>query len=320
MSPDLRSGFLVLFGAALGAGGFWLSQPAPGSRAGEATPGEIALQNKLDNAQARISSLQMDLKKAGVAATATPVVESSDDKPIKDDGGELDLNDVFKESKPLLRRFAPILERMRREGQKGALDARVKDLAAKYKLNESQQAAVKRFLEDKADRDAALMQSVMLAKGTSLDQIMTAGQLAARSQNDGLDAFMTTVLTGDELKNYENTRLAERATSVTNEANHRMERLNAVVALDETQKDKIFGISARSHKDYDTGMKIDGVGSDNGAIAPGQSRDEAILAVLTPDQRQKYEADQTRRRDEATKRFRDLGIKPPANLDLFDNQ
>ncbi|MFN0125655.1 MAG: hypothetical protein ACKV19_03085, partial [Verrucomicrobiales bacterium] len=67
---------------------------------------------------------------------------------------------------------------------------------------------------------------------------------------------------------------------------------------------------ARSSADYDPAMQLEGLGSDVASPTEAASRDEAILAVLRPDQRAAYEADRQRRRDAAAKNLEAIGIKP----------
>ena len=100
------------------------------------------------------------------------------------------------------------------------------------------------------------------------------------------------------------------------EATRRVTQLNDVVTLDEVQQDKVFALMARSSDDYDPAMKLEGLESD--AVLEGSSRDEAIMEVLTPEQKVLYEADRQRRREAAAKGLEAIGIKPPSDPAALD--
>jgi hypothetical protein len=104
---------------------------------------------------------------------------------------------------------------------------------------------------------------------------------------------------------------------VEHEADTKVQRLNAIVKLDEAQKDQIFGIMARGSRDYDPSMVLDGVQGPIGAT-PGGNRREAMLSVLTPDQRAAYEAETLRRREEAAKDMAAIGLTLPPNWEFLD--
>ena len=93
-------------------------------------------------------------------------------------------------------------------------------------------------------------------------------------------------------------------------------QLNEVVTLDEVQQDKVFALMARSSDDYDPAMQLQGLESD--AVLEGSSRDEAIMEVLTPEQKVLFEADRQRRREAASKGLEAIGIKPPSDPAALD--
>ncbi len=98
----------------------------------------------------------------------------------------------------------------------------------------------------------------------------------------------------------------------------RVQRLDSIVQLDDTQRDQVFGIMARGSRDYDPAMKLEGVGGEIGATAAGD-RQQAMLSVLRPDQRTAYEAEQQRRRDEAAKNMEAIGLTLPPDWDPLDD-
>jgi hypothetical protein len=134
---------------------------------------------------------------------------------------------------------------------------------------------------------------------------------------EGVDGFMENTLRGEELTQYKAERMAERVNRVQYEADRRVEQLHAVVSLDETQQDTVFALMARSSPDFDSGMQMEGLGDDRATLAQGQSRDEAILAVLRPEQRTIYEDHRTSQRQQANDEMAEIGLKLPEDWDMF---
>jgi len=267
------------------------------------------LQAELAAARETIGSLEAKL--AAVPPVAAPA-DAAADAPA----GPTDLNTVFQQAKPLLKSLGPLLDNARRRGTKAMAERRIAELTEKYALTTEQQEAVKKWFEDKSEADAARGRELLDKPDASLQDLMAAGR--GRRPDDGLDEMMAGALNPEQLSAYRADRLQERAASVEKEANRRVSQLNDVVQLDETQQDKVFAIMARSSADYDPAMQLEGLGSEGAALTEGVLRDEAILAVLRPDQRQAYEADRQRRRDEAAKNLESIGIKPPEDLGILE--
>jgi hypothetical protein len=73
----------------------------------------------------------------------------------------------------------------------------------------------------------------------------------------------------------------------------------------------------RGSREYDSSMIIDGALGPVGPT-PGGDRREAMLSVLTPDQRAAYDAETQRRRAEATKDMEAIGLTLPASWEFLD--
>jgi hypothetical protein len=65
-------------------------------------------------------------------------------------------------------------------------------------------------------------------------------------------------------------------------------------------------------------MQFEGLSADTSRLVPGQGRNEAILSVLRPDQRATYEERRRLQREEAEADLREIGMKLPADWDVFD--
>jgi hypothetical protein len=126
------------------------------------------------------------------------------------------------------------------------------------------------------------------------------------------------MLEGETLAKFENDRLQERVERVQNEADRKMHRLDRIVQLDETQKDEVFSLMARSSEAFDPSMQFEGLESESRPLTAGQARDGALIGVLRPDQAQAYEDHRREQIAEAEEELREVGLKLPANWDLFD--
>jgi DNA-binding ferritin-like protein len=285
--------------------------PPPGTEAESAA----LLARDLERAQARIASLEST--EANAAARLHKLAADGKRSIFQDlkDGRPVDLNDLFTTAKPFLHDFAPLMDRMRRRDQKRMIEQTLADLTKKHGLDAAQQAGLKKALEDQADAEAGRLREVTGRADSTLEDYAKAMQ--DRRPLEGIDAYMEQTLRGEELTKYKTDRMAERVNRVQYEADRRVEQLNGIVALDDNQQDRVFALMARSSRDFDPGMQMEGLGDDRATLAQGQSRDEAILAVLRPDQREAYEAHRASQRQRADEEMAEIGLKLPADWDMF---
>jgi hypothetical protein len=113
--------------------------------------------------------------------------------------------------------------------------------------------------------------------------------------------------------------MTERVQRVEHEADAMVQRLDAIVTLDESQRDQVFGIMARGSKEYVPTMVLEGA---RGEIVPttGGDRQTAMLNVLNPDQRAAFELERQRRREAAAKDMEAMGLTLPANWEMLEFQ
>lgn len=310
----LRSVIPLLVGLAIGGVGATLFvQSMPGA---EGSPEERAdkLEVQLKTAQNRIAALEKSDPNHrrpnrtlgdGLRSLAEDVRAG---RPVSPD-------DIFRASQPFLRDISPIFDRLRIHQQKQVIDSMTGELARKYDLNPAQQDALKKWFEQKSEETAKNYSDLVARDGTSLQDLMKA--TANARPDDGLDDFMGGVLSGDKLASFKSERMTQRAERVQQEADRNVQRLDDIVHLDETQRDQVFGIMARGSRDYDPGMKLEGVGGDI-ASTPGGSRNDAMLSVLRPEQRQAYEAERQHRREAAEKDMQAMGLTLPPTWNLLD--
>ena len=312
----MRAPMFLVLGLLVGAVGatlFVRSLPPPAGTEAE----KIAeLERVVARDRLRIASLEAT--EANAAARLERLAATGRRSILQDlkDGRPVDLNDLFNTAKPFLHEFAPLLDRMSRRDQKRRIEHTVADLAERHGLNASQKEELKQWLEARAEEQAGRIQEVTGRADSTLADY-------ARAMRDfqpleGVDAFMEGALQGEALDRYRRERLEERANRVQYEAEQRVNQRAAVVALDDTQQDQVFALMARGSRDFDPSMQFEGLGDDRAALSPGQSRDDAIMAVLRPEQRAQYEAHRVQRRQEAEAEAAEIGLKLPDDWDVFE--
>jgi hypothetical protein len=231
------------------------------------------------------------------------------------EGRPVSPEDIFRASQPLIRDLAPLFDRMRVKAQQQAIDSMTGELARKYNLTPANQQRLKAWFEQKSEAEAKRWSDLVATEGTRLEDIMRASRDVR--PDEGLDGFMPSVLTGDQLAAFQKERMAERVQRVENEADAMVQRLDSIVTLDETQRDQVFGIMARGSREYVPTMVLEGAQGEIGAT-PGGNRQTAMLAVLRPEQRAAYEAERQRRRETASKDMEAMGLVLPPNWEMLE--
>ncbi len=133
------------------------------------------------------------------------------------------------------------------------------------------------------------------------------------------EKFMESTLTGDKLAAYKSDSMLEKVAKVQQEADMKVTRLDSIVTLDAAQRGQVFGLMARAARDFDPAMQLDGIGTDTAPLSSGQSRQDAIMAVLRPAQRQAYEAEQAKRRLAAQQEMSAMSLTLPPNWNALDH-
>lgn len=276
--------------------------------------------------EARAAKLEVELKRAenrlaaleGKAGRRSGRTVSDGLREIGDDlraGRPVTPDDVLRATQPLMRDLAPIFDRIRVKEQSRRIESMTGELARKYDLNEAQQESLKAWFGQKAEEQAKAWSDLVGQEGTTMEDLARAARDVR--PDEGLDEFMAGTLSGDKLAAFKTERMAERAERVQQQADMKVQRLDGIVGLDDTQRDKVFGIMARGSRDYDPGMKLEGIGGDIGNT-PAGDRQQAMLSVLRPEQLEAYEAERQRRRDEAAKELGEIGLSLPPGWDMLD--
>lgn len=286
---------------------------------------------KEGSAEERAGKLEVELKRANnrVAALegADPHGRRRPGRTLADgarsiaenirDGKPVTPDDVFRATQPLIRDLAPLFDRMRVRELQRQTDTKAGELARKYSLNAAQQESLKKWLDQKAADESKRFTDLISQQGTKLEDLAKAS--AEIRLDDGLEKFMEGTLGGDKLAAFKSDQMLEKVGKVQQEADMKVERLDGIVGLDETQRGQVFGAMARGARDFDPAMQFEGLGTDSAALATGQSKQDAILAVLRPEQREAYQAEREKRRSEARKDMEAIGLTLPADWDSLDH-
>lgn len=232
------------------------------------------------------------------------------------DGKPVSPDDVFRATQPLIRDLAPLFDRIRVRELQRQTDAKAGELARKYSLNPAQQESLKQWLDQNAMDEAKRYTDLISQDGTRLEDLAKAAT-DVKVEN-GLEKFMERTLNADKLATFKSDQMLEKVGKVQREADMKVTRLDNVVKLDETQRGQVFGVMARGARDFDPAMQFEGLGTDTAALSAGSSRQDAVLAILRPEQREAYEAERARRRAAAQKEMEAIGLTLPADSSLHD--
>lgn len=317
LARSLRPLLPLCVGLAVGGVGATLfRQSLPGAE-GSAEERANQLEVELQRARTRIATLEAADPRGGQRRPGRTFADGA--RNLAEDlraGRPVSPEDVFRATQPLLRDLAPLFDRMRVNQQQQIIDRMTGELARKYDLTPQQQNALKQWFGQQSEEQAKRWSELLAKDGTRLEDVMRASRDVRL--DDGLDAIMAKCLQGDQLAAFQSERMTERAARVQQDADMRVERLDAIVKLDTAQRDQVFGVMARGSRDYDPAMKLEGVTGTIGAATSGD-RQQAMLALLRPDQRAAYAAEQQRRRDEAAQNMQAIGLTLPADWDMLND-
>ncbi len=307
--PAAASSFALLIGAALGAAGMMMFRDSlPGV---EGTPEARAarLEVELKSAEAKIAALESRGPR-GIRPGTTPSDRLREIVENMREGRPVTPDDLLRVSQPLMRDLSPIFERLRVKSEKDRIDSLSGELARKYQLTDAQREELKKWFTRRAEETAREQSAVWENPNITLEEMIRTTRDVR--PDEGLDEFMDGMLRGDALSRFQTDRMTEKSERVQAEADRRMERIDAIVGLDDVQRDQVFGIMARESADFDPRMTFE-YGSGGGPAA-----DATLLSVLRPDQQAALEARKERQRAEMERELGEMGLAMPENWDLLD--
>jgi hypothetical protein len=307
----------LAIGLAVGAIGSILILESMPPREGSAEEQVVKLEADLKKSKNRVTTLEA----ADPQGKRRPGRTLSDGaRNLAEDfraGRPVTQDDLFRATQPLLRDIEPFFNMMRTKDLQRQTDAQVGELARKYSLTAAQQESLKKLLGQNAVDEAKRYTALMTQEGIKLEELTRA--LADSHLEKGLEGFMQNHLSREKLATFQSDQMADKVNKVQQEADMKVKRLDDIVRLDETQRGQVFGVMARGARDFDPTMRFEGMGTETSALPPGKSRQNAVLSVLRPDQLKAYEAEQTKRRDEAQKEVESMGLTLPADWNSLDH-
>jgi hypothetical protein len=284
---------------------------------------------KEGSAEEQVGKLEVELKKSHNRIAALEGGDSNRRRPGQTttdrlrgiaedlrDGRPVSPDDVFRATQPLIRDLAPLFDRIRVRELQRQTDAKAGELARKYSLSPAQQESLKKWLDQNAADEAKRYSDLISQDGTRLEDLAKA-TTDVKVEN-GLEPFMERTLSADKFATFKSDQMLEKVSRVQEEADRKVTRLDSIVTLDETQRGQVFGVMARGATDFDPAMQFEGLGTETAALPSGKSKQDAILAVLRPEQQQAYEAARTARREEAQKEMEGIGLTLPEDSKMFD--
>lgn len=274
------------------------------------------LKSELTRTQSRIAWLETQVPKK--EETLANHARSGVARILEDlkQGRPVDADEVYKQMKPLMRDLAPLFDHLRRKSQRQEFARLAAHMAEAYQLTEPQQRALEQWLGERAIKDSEAFAALAYGDKATFESLIEATRY--QRPKSGLDEFMESTLTGPARERYHADRLRERASSIESHANSRVDILDAAVQLDTAQEDRLFSLFARSSPDYDPAMQLGNITADGGRLPAGRSREQAILDVLRPDQRTRFQTYRQRQRSEAEREASAMGLQLPASWDFFD--
>ncbi|HEX8295836.1 MAG TPA: hypothetical protein VF593_06015 [Chthoniobacteraceae bacterium] len=324
IAQSLRSILPLIIGLAVGiVGAVMFAESMPGA-AGSAEERAAKLEAELKKSRNRVAALEAESGSGGKSGG-----RSGDGKPGKTfadgarniaedlrEGRPVSPEDIYRSSKPLLRDLAPIFDRMRVKQEQHAIQRMTGELARKYDLSPENQTALKEWFQRKSQEEAKRWSELISADGTRLEDLMRASREVR--PDTGLDAFMSGILPPEKLAAFQSERMAERAQRVQQEADRKVQRLDSIVGLDETQRDQIFAVMARSSREYDPAMVLEGSQGEIG-LTPSGNPQAAMLSILKPEQRTAFDAELQRRRETAMKEAETIGLTLPPGWEMLED-
>jgi hypothetical protein len=231
-------------------------------------------------------------------------------------GQRVSPEEIFHTVKPTLSDLSPLFDRLRVREARRRIDSLTGEFARKYDLTAEQQKSLKVWFDAKTREESKRMGRLLARPETQLEDMMRASREVR--PDEGLDQFMEGVLSGDKLGEFKAQRMNERAERVQNEADMKVQRLDSIVGLTDAQRDQAFSVLARSSRDYDPAMVLEGPGAQFGT-APVKNGREAMLAILTPDQRAAYDGRRRARFQEMESDMNAVGLTMPPNWEFLDD-
>lgn len=232
------------------------------------------------------------------------------------DGKEVSFDDILGTAKPWMRKVAPVMERVRKVSEADWADARVSGWSRRYDLSEAEQEELKEFFKERSRVNAERITEVIESDESGFVDFVQATDNDWRDF-DGVEKVMEGFLEGEELEQFQAEQLEQRVSTVQDEADRKLKRLDDIVTLDDAQHQQLFGVMVRGSEAYRPEVKPEGFTGEATSLDRA-GRDAAIEAVLRPEQRQaldEHRGEQAQKLEEQWKKYQ---LAPPRNVDALE--
>jgi hypothetical protein len=316
MKANLPTILALVIGAVIGSIGSTLVRGTLPPAEGSAEERVAKLEHELKKTRTELNALADTSPRKRFGASTTHEGVRSIAQAMRQ-GLPVTPDDIFNAFKPLMRDLSPLTERMRvLEGRRHA-ESLAGTYARKYGLGEDAQARLVETLEAGHAAQAAEISRLVESDHTSLREFMKAEREFDREA--GIDAFMERNLTGEKLQAFQTDRMAEKSQRVQSDADLQVERIDGIVKLDDAQRDQMFLYMAQTSDNYDPRMRIEDLQGDAKPLPQKMSRQDAMLSVLRPEQRQTYEQHKAKKLSDAQQEAARLGLTIPHDWDPDDD-
>lgn len=281
---------LMLAGTALGGGLVALWQSGKGTVTAPPAIAPSTSNAELESAQKRIAELEQRVKSAEIAASSNVPIPTEEDRAADPQAAAAqDLQGLLQDSRPLLNRLAPMF----RQGMMRGIDRQIDELAAQLGLSDAQKEKLRVKLSALGDEAMKKFNDRLADPTMTPEKLFAEGGRGSPFSPDGMNDALKETLTPEQFEAYEKKQTADRVQRLERQANWQTDRLGRRLNLTEEQKDKVFGIMVKSS---DPDLEVE---TGTGAPPPpaNADRDDAIKAILTPEQRAIYEQDAAREQE-----------------------
>ena len=276
---------------------------------GGESDGNGGLQAKLDAANQQIARLQVALnskKEEPKLSALASEVTNTDLKPEvvaekgeEEESGEGEVADIataisdFANSKQGRNIMKMMSQRFSSQMEVG-IEREISKYTEKLNLSDTQVASLKERFSANMKEQMEQFNTKLDNENLSMQEIMEEQGEVMRGQEDVMEGILREELSEEQFALFEHEQLVEKTERVQRDSDRELSRLDRELDLTPEQEDQVFGILVQTNSDYDESMGIQGAG-DAAPLDEGVERDDAIRAVLTPEQAETYNENQERR-------------------------
>lgn len=232
-------------------------------------------------------------------------------------GETVDPNEIAHAMKPLMRDISPLMSRISEIEAQDWADSKAGAFLRKYNLPKGKKAAVQAAFERAKIEDAERVRSVLQDERSTFTEIAKAMDNRQLELTD-LSSELGNVLSGEQLKEYQDDLKARRVDYVQDDANRYLSRLDDIVGLTPTQHEDAFYLMVRSSPDYRAEMDVGGLTGERRPLNH-RDRNNQLQRILTPEQEAQWQRTQMERFEKAEREFGRVGMSVPDGWDLLDN-